>query len=70
MTTWPAGKREHLHELLGLLGNSAIDVETFWLHMRAAGLTDDDIDNYCVEEQHGITPEIEPAPPRKKRRRV
>jgi hypothetical protein len=35
--------------------------------MRAAGLTDTDIDAYCIEEQLGIPPEIEPAPMLKRR---
>jgi len=70
MTTWPAGKRERLDELLGLLGLDAISLDLFWQHMHAAGLTDTDIDNYCIEEQLGIQPEIEIAPLRKKGRRV
>ena len=70
MTTWPAGKRERLDNLLGLLGRDVIDRDTFWQYMRAAGFTDTDIDNYCIEEQLGIQPAIEIAPLRKKRRRV
>ena len=68
MTKWPHDQRERLDHLLFQLGVDAIDRDTFWIHMRAAGLTDDDIDNYCIEVQRGIEPEIEPAPMRKRRR--
>ena len=70
MTKWPHGQRERLDHLLFQLGVDAIDRDTFWQYMRAAGLTDNDIDNYCIEEQLGIQPEIEIAPLRKKGRRV
>ena len=70
MTKWPAGKRERLDELLDLLGLDAISLDLFWQHMRAAGLTDDDIDNYCIEVQRGIELELVIAPLLKKRRRL
>ena len=70
MTKWPHGQRERLDHLLFQLGVDAIDRDTFWIHMRAAGLTDDDIDNYCIEVQRGIELEIVIAPLLKKRRRL
>ena len=44
-------KPERLHDLLGALGNSLINVENFRNLMVQAGLTDDDIDAYC--RRHG-----------------
>jgi hypothetical protein len=40
-------KHERLHYLLGALGDSAIDLATFWKMMAEQRLTDSDIDNYC-----------------------
>jgi hypothetical protein len=40
-------KFERLHYLLGALGDSTIDLATFWRMMAEQNLTDDDIDNYC-----------------------
>ena len=50
MPRWREDRRERLHDLLGALGNSKITVDQFWRYMRAAGLDDSDIDQYCAEE--------------------
>ena len=49
-----ASKYERLHYLLGALGESTIDVATFWRMMAEQNLTDADIDKYCSGE---ISPE-------------
>ena len=45
-----ADTKRRLHELLGALGLGQIGVAAFWRYMREAGLTDADIDRYCLEE--------------------
>jgi hypothetical protein len=42
--------RQRLHDLLGALGNSVIDVKQFSQYMAEANLDDADIDRYCEEE--------------------
>jgi hypothetical protein len=51
-------KSAFLHELLGLLGDSKISLETFWKLMGEAKLTDADIDRYC-DKHGGWTPDPE-----------
>jgi len=53
-----ADTKRRLHELLGALGSGQIGVAAFWRYMREAGLTDADIDLYCLEEATNHT-EIE-----------
>ena len=53
-----ADTKRRLHELLGALGSGQIGVAAFSRYMREAGLTDADIDRYCLEEAANHT-EIE-----------
>ncbi len=49
-------KHQRLHEILGLLGNSRISVETFLRLMAQHHLTDDDIDAFCKIEGRWTPP--------------
>ncbi|VIO80070.1 hypothetical protein [Bradyrhizobium ivorense] len=40
-------KRERLNEILGPFGNGRIDLAEYHRRMKEAGLTEDDVDDYC-----------------------